>query len=80
MITDLEQPYHAKSRKYMLTKRILEQSTQVTTMDRLFITPPYSEQNLQRQLQKIVSVLKYVNFKWPGMEIGPGYGELTEHW
>jgi len=82
MISDLEPDYHAKSEEITIVdqNKSLETKEHSYNYGGLFITPPYAEQEPSETKKKFVgAMLKYVNFKWPGMEIGPITGELTKN-
>lgn len=81
-IANHEPSYHKKSEKIWLadSKKSMETKEHSYNYGHLFINPPYqkAEESIPKQAF-VGAMLKYVNFKWPGLEIGPITGELTKN-
>jgi len=81
MISDLEPSYHAKSEEITIVDQnkswpIKEHSY---NYGNLFLSPPYLKKEPSEIKKKFIgTMIKHINFKWPGMEIGPVTGELTK--
>ena len=80
-ITDLEQNYIIKSEK--IYKDDLEKPYQLKYNEYenlpLFGKPGYIEDAGHDSNKKFVgTLLKYTDFKWPGLELGPAKGDLTK--
>jgi SAM-dependent methyltransferase len=81
MISDLEPSYHAYSEEISMVDQnkslqIKEHSYNYGT---LFMTPPYLKKELSGPKKKFIgTMLKHINFRWPGIEIGPVTGDLTK--
>jgi len=81
MILDAEQPYHVKSIE--IQKADLDQPPEHKNFQAdyhsLFFTPPISAEEPSEIEQAFVGTIKkYIDFKWPGLEIGPLKGYYTK--
>jgi len=83
MIANTEQHYYDKSIEVSKAnlKKSWENKMHDYNYNDLFIMPPYlkkPEQSLPKKMF-IGAVRKHLSFQWPGLEIGPSAGMLTEH-
>ena len=82
MIADLEPTYHEISKEISLAdqNKSLESKEHSYDYGHLFISSPYTEREPSVPKKKFIgTMLKSVNFKWPGLELGPVTGELTKN-
>jgi SAM-dependent methyltransferase len=83
MIANIEQDYYKKS--IIISNNNLnkpwEQKLHDFNYGELFIAPPYLKKPRQSIPQKtfVGAIRKHLSFQWPGLEIGPAAGILTEH-
>jgi|TARA_R110000822_G_scaffold105830_1_gene233772 SAM-dependent methyltransferase len=83
MIANIEQDYYKKS--IIISNNNLnkpwEQKLHDFNYGELFIAPPYLKKPRQSIPQKtfVGAIRKHLSFQWPGLEIGPAAGMLTEH-
>lgn len=83
MIANIEQDYYKKS--IIISNNNLnkpwEQKLHDFNYGELFIAPPYLKKSQQSIPQKtfVGAMRKHLSFQWPGLEIGPAAGMLTEH-
>ena len=81
MISDLELSYHAKSEEITIVdqNKSLQNKEYSYNYGNLFLSPPYlKKEPSELKKQFIGTMIRHINFKWPGMEIGPVTGELTK--
>ena len=81
MISDLELSYHAKSEEITIVDQneSLQNKEYSYNYGNLFLSPPYlKKEPSELKKQFIGTMIRHINFKWPGMEIGPVTGELTK--
>ena len=81
MISDLELSYHAKSEEITIVDQneSLQNKEYSYNYGNLFLSPPYLKKKpSELKKQFIGTMIRHINFKWPGMEIGPVTGELTK--
>jgi len=81
MISDLEPSYHAKSEEITIVdqNKSLQIKEHSYNYGNLFLSPPYlKKEPSEPKKQFIGTMIRHINFKWPGMEIGPVTGELTK--
>ena len=81
MILNLEKTYHEKSIEIQKADLVQppEHKNFQADYHELFFTPPISgEEPSEIEKQFVGTIKKYVNFKWPGLEIGPSKGYYTK--